>query len=409
MFTLIIFASCREDRTSVITYDLQKRDFIERVLVSGTLESANNFVIITPDIRASYVTVAEVLEEGTLVKKGDTICRLEAADIQMACEKSLEDLENVKAGKAKQEADNALNISMLQAQVDKNKVQMKIIRLDSIQMKFAPPVKKRIMELELKKAGVEEQKLLKKLQAQEKINEQSIRQLNSRIIQSELMVKQNKDQVDMLIITAPKDGMLIYSDSPMIIMMSSAGGSGSFGGKLKQGSQVYRRMPLIDLPDLTDMQVRLMVQEGLYKRIEKGQKVNISCEAAGAVSAIGVVSDKAIVGQVLDNKSKVKYYEINVKIDSSYAKLLPGLSADCEVIINHLKDTVVVPSLAIHERDSAKFIYVARDEYFTPVKVETGTANSTETIIISGLKGDETIALMEPPMKYIKKPDDTNE
>jgi hypothetical protein len=32
-----------------------------------------------------------------------------------------------------------------------------------------------------------------------------------------------------------------------------------------------------------------------------------------------------------------------------------------------------------------------------PVKIETGTSGSSYTIITGGLKGDETIALTEPP------------
>lgn len=36
-----------------------------------------------------------------------------------------------------------------------------------------------------------------------------------------------------------------------------------------------------------------------------------------------------------------------------------------------------------------------------PVKIETGTSGSSYTIITGGLKGDETIALTEPPNSLI--------
>ncbi len=395
--------ACNNTKPSIVTYDLEPRDLVEKIYVTGTLESANNFVIIAPTVSSSNVTVADVADEGTYVKMGDTVCILAAPDIQGYFDKYSEDLDAVKAGLVKQEADNALNISVLQAQVEKNKVKMAFTQLDSIQIKFAPPVKQKIMKLELEKANVEEKKLIKKLEAQETINEQTIRQLKSRVIQSEQLVARFQDQLDMLTITASKDGMVVHSESPYVMVFSSGGGSGSFGGKLKKGATVRRRMPLIDLPDLTDMQVQLQVQEGNYKRIEKGQKVVIRPEAVDGLITTGVVKSKALTGKILDRNSKIKSYEITISIDSCDTQMLPGLSANCEIVINQVQDTVVVPTMAIYKRDSSKIVYVQKGEVFTPIVIETGLSNSTETIITSGLTGHETIALIEPPMNFIEK------
>ncbi len=407
---LIILPACKSKHSSIVTYDLEPRDLVEKIYETGTLESANNFVIITPALSSSDVKVADVVDEGSYVKKGDTICILEASDILGYFDTYSEKLESVKANLVKQEADNAYNISILRDQVEKNTAQMSISQLDSIQIKFAPPIKQRIMELELEKARVVERKLNKKLQAQAKINEQTVRQLQAQVIQSEQLVQRFQDQLDLLIITAPKDGMVVYSNSPMMMMiMMGGGGSGTSGGKLKVGSSVGRRMPLIDLPDLNDMQVQLMVLEGNYKRIEKGQKVIIRPEAVEGVITTGVVKNKAMVGKITNRDSKIKSYEVIVTVDSLDNLLLPGLSANCEIVINHVQDTIVVPTMAIYQRDSSKIVYVLHGELFTPVIIETGLSNSTETIVTSGLTGHETIALIEPPMNYIEKQKNTTD
>ena len=46
-------------------------------------------------------------------------------------------------------------------------------------------------------------------------------------------------------------------------------------------------------------------------------------------------------------------------------------------------------------------VYVKDNKEFIHVQVETGSAGSSYTIIKSGLNGDETIALTEPPYSLI--------
>jgi hypothetical protein len=110
-----------------------------------------------------------------------------------------------------------------------------------------------------------------------------------------------------------------------------------------------------------------------------------------------------MVGQVVSRESKIKNYKIIVSVDSCHTKLLPGLSASCEILINEVQDTIVVPTLAIFERDSNKLVYVSKGDLFTPRIIETGLSNSTETLVTSGLTGNETISLLEPPFNLIEK------
>ncbi len=106
--------------------------------------------------------------------------------------------------------------------------------------------------------------------------------------------------------------------------------------------------------------------------------------------------------EIVEN-SAIKTYEVIISIDSSYSEIKPGLSARCRIIIDQVKDTIVVPATAIFERDSSKIVYVAQGEKFMPVTVETGLSNSSNSIISKGLEGNETIALIEPPHLLILK------
>ncbi|MEA1876567.1 MAG: hypothetical protein U9N86_06850 [Bacteroidota bacterium] len=395
---------CKSKQPDFFTYELRTRSFVEKIHGTGTLESAKNFTIVAPAVMGSSIKVASLAPEGTLVQKGDTVCTLNAPDIQGYYDRYDDELMAARADLVKQEAKNAVQLSLLNAQILMNKARMEITQLDSVQIKFAPPVQKRIMELEQEKNDITKKKLVKKLEAERKINEQTVRAIKSQIIQKEQLVQRFQDQLDMLIITAPKSGMLIYASSPMVMFMDGSGNIGSSGGdKIKIGSIVRRRMPLIELPDLENMQVKLMVQEGDFKRIEEGQQVVIQPDALDKFITTGTIAKKSLASQKLAYKFKVKSYTVIIDIDSLDNMMLPGLSANCEIIVHDIQDTIVVPSISIFEKDSIKVVYVSKGEYFVPEPVETGLINSALTIISAGLTGNETIALMEPPMKYVQK------
>lgn len=400
---LIGIAACSHQKPETITYQVARRDFTEKILGTGTIESANNFTIVAPSIPSSNIKVDHLVPEGYAVETGDTVCILAAPDIQNYYDQFDKDLEKTKAQLARQEADNNLQISLLNAQLSEIEINRSLQTLDSLQVKFSPPVIRRIKELELKKNQIQEQKVLKKITAQKKINTQSLRALQSQVIQKEQLVQQFRDQIDQCTITAPKAGMMVYATSPTHIIMDMSGQTIQGGGKVEIGSTVRRRMPLVQLPDLDSMQIVLMVQEAEYKRIEKGQKVSVFPGAMPGFETTGTITTKSLASQPMAHEYKVKSYKVVIDIDSLDRCLQPGLSADCEILIQHIPDQITIPSVSIFERDSTKLVYILKDDQYVSTVVETGQSSLSETIITSGLNGEEIISLLEPPVQLIKK------
>jgi len=404
---IILFPSCAPKKVNLVTCDLSRMDYNESITAMGTIQPVNSISIMAARQYYGNLTVGWAKPEGSHVEQGDTICILKCDQLVQMLDEKVRNLETLKADYKKLEADNALNMAVLDARVKQNNAGMLINQLDSIQMYYAPPVKKRIMALELEKTRVEERKLQKKYTAQKTINETEIRQMKSRIIQAEMEVQTMQEKVKELIILAPKAGLLRASEANGRIFMSNGDGTDTeLGGYPKPGAMIFPELPLMSLPDLTEMQVKAEVQEVDYKRIEKGQKVNLTVDAANGLKTTGSVKMKPMAPKItyISETVKYKYYEIVVSVDSCHTRMSPGLSARCSIIINQVRDKVVVPSMAIFEKDSMKIVYVADEGKFRPVPVETGLSNSSQTIITKGLAGKETIALVEPPHNFIKKP-----
>jgi len=175
------------------------------------------------------------------------------------------------------------------------------------------------------------------------------------------------------------------------------------GGPIKEGSVLFINTAVLQFPDLSKMQISAEVPEAEFRKIEKGQKVNIVVDASDKLATTGVVNRKSLMGKTAErwSDSQVKFYEIIIDIDSCDSKMKPGLSASCTITLKEVRDTLFVPTLAIFERDSARVVYVMGKKKFSPVKIETGISGSSHTIITDGLKGGEIVALSEPPNSLI--------
>ncbi|MFA6129094.1 MAG: hypothetical protein WC699_17480 [Bacteroidales bacterium] len=406
-FVLFIFLpSCKPKQTNLVTCDLSRTDFNEIITVTGTIQPVNSLSIMAPRGYYGNLTIGWVRPEGSHVVPGDSICVMKCDEMVQMLEDQIRKLEILKADFTKLEADNALNLAVLDARLKENQAGMSISKLDSVQMNYAPPVKQQLMKLELEKLKVQERKLQKKYLAEKAIDETEIRQMKSRIIQAENQVQSNQEKVKGLTLYATTTGILIAAEMTGRVMVDFGDGNAmELGGYPKPGGMIFSELPLMAVPELSEMQVKIEVQEVDYKRIEKGQKVTMIIDAANGLKTTGLVKTKSMASKMkyISAEAKFKYYDIVVSVDSCHSQMPPGLSARCSILVNQVRDTLVVPSLAIFERDSVKVVYVADGDKFHPVPVETGLASSSQTIISKGLTGKETVALTEPSQNYIVK------
>jgi HlyD family secretion protein len=405
IFIQLLHTACGKKKQNILTLTLKHSDYYETIDAIGTIQAVSNLSLLAPRVNVSGVTVAHLADEGTHVNKGDTICILEAPELVSIIESFKTDLEKLEADMKKLEADNAMELSLLNAQVETNKAQIAITMLDSIQIKFATPVKQRLLALEMEKANIEKKKLQKKFVAQKRIDNSEMIQMKSRIMMQKNRIQTYETQNNSLKLVAPCDGIVMHYESPEIRFFG--GGVGTRGGKIEEKSSVWSNMPLLQIPDMKEMQVSVEVPETDYKRIKNGQIALIRIEASANLCTTGKVKRKTLAGKSAQEKTSIKSYEVIISIDSCHKRMKPGLSATCQIIVDNVKDTIVVPAAAIFGIDSTKVVYVENDGKFIPVTVETGLSNSSVSIISKGLTGNETVALMEPPHNLIRRKEKT--
>jgi len=82
--------------------------------------------------------------------------------------------------------------------------------------------------------------------------------------------------------------------------------------------------------------------------------------------------------------------------DNMEILLRPGLLADVEIIVEKVPNAIYVPNQSIFEKDGKPVVYVKAKDRFEPRYIQIAKRSETVSIIASGLKDGEIIALQDP-------------
>jgi HlyD family secretion protein len=388
LLILIAFVSCNSHEMKLpSTFTVKTSDFEDAIEVNGLVQPVQVNNVLTPGFVDGVVL--SLVEDGTYVKAGDTVCVLEDKEVQKRYDDCKVKLDNAMAELNKTKANLDLQYSLLEAQVKSNEAETEIANLDSAELKFSSQVQMRIKKLELEKVSIEKSKLQKKLKATAVINKSEIRRLECGIQSLTMQLQSAKSQLDQLKLTAPKDGLV------------TRGIHWVTRRKVLPTDPVWNGMPLLVIPELSKMKVIISATEGDYKRIELNDSVVYSFDAMPENKARGIIQKKAPVGQQIKENSKVKLFEIEASVDKWQIIPKPDLTTHCYIILKHIKDTLVIPQVCIFEEDSMKFVYVQKAKTFEKRQINIGTTSLRDAVVTAGLKRNEKVAMIKPEGEFI--------
>ncbi|MCE5252429.1 efflux RND transporter periplasmic adaptor subunit [bacterium] len=384
LFFLYVSCSSRNRSNTFIRHQVKRTEFVNKITTSGIIEATKTYSVTCPGIWTD-ATITYLIHEGTYVDEGDTVCILQASELKNSYDEAVKNLENAKAEYNKSVADLNLQYLLLESQVKTIESSAEISRLDSSKIAFTSRAQRELIELKIEKAEVEKEKIQKKLEFLKVINTSELKKMEMKIKQAENNVARQKEQLDKLVLTSTTAGMVTYAMS------------WTTGNKIREGDIVWGNLPIISIPDMSSMTIKLTVNETHFKQIEKDQIVNIRIDAFPEIMLTGKITKKTPMGKPIKKDSKVNFFEVFASIDSTHFKIQPGLSVTCDVIIESIPDTLVVPLLAVFGRDSLKVVYISEGEKFLRQTVKVACNSDNYAVIAEGLKGNEEIILAEPP------------
>jgi HlyD family secretion protein len=162
----------------------------------------------------------------------------------------------------------------------------------------------------------------------------------------------------------------------------------------KEGDMVDSGSPAFMLDDLSRLLVDASVTEIDINKIEVGQPVILSFDAAPGREYNGSVVEVPFVG---DTSQDIVTYKVVVEITDPDENIRPGITASAKIVTNSVPNALLVPNRALRISNGERVIYVLRDGRPTPVPLELGVASDAYTQVVGGdLKAGDLI-LLNPP------------
>lgn len=386
--TLFSFLFCNRQNNKILTYNIKKKDFVNTVTTAGVIEAKRFIVIPCPQIWPQP-TISTLISEGSFVNKDDIICTMEATQVEIDYKNALNELESVQAEYIKSEADLDLNRALLISQVKSVEASVAISKLQLTKIEYVSPIKKKIIELQIRRSELEKSKINKKLESLKIIQQSELARMNMKIMQAENKLNRAKMFLDKLTIHSPADGIVVYAINPIT------------GEKVKEGDALFGGMPMLQIPATDVLQVKVSVDETQVKRIEKDQRVSVRIDAKPELNITGKIEKVASMGKPINRDSKLKAFDVIVELDTNCSDIQIGLTTTCDIYTRTFSDTFAIPLDCVFEKDSLNIVYIKNGDKFETRSVKTGNRGDDFIVISRGLVGGEQLALVEPPPKLI--------
>lgn len=402
----------------MLTHVVQPADLLITVTEDGNLESANNV-----DIKCEVAggsTILWIVKDGKLVEKGEVLARLDSSQLEDQINQQKINYEKARANLVQAEKDyNVAKIAVqeylegtyrkeLQELEKQITIAMENLRSAENMLQHTQSMFRKgyvsPLQLETQQFSVERAKLdlataqtakevlekftkVKTLQDLESKRDTAEARKNSERAAFELeesRLKRLLAQLEKTVIRAPQAGMVVYANDPM------RGRMGSQSPQIEEGAMVREQQTIFRLPDLSQMQVKVTVHESKVDQIKPGMRARIrvqSQEFQGAVSSVANQPEPTMWFS-----SQVKEYATYVKIDGEAKELRPGMTAEVEILVAHLKNVLSVPVAAVVQQRGKDYCWVRKGNQVERRPLLLGASNDKFIEVKDGLAaGDEVL------------------
>ena len=213
---------------------------------------------------------------------------------------------------------------------------------------------------------------------------EEIRAAEAEVQQMKAAVDYARTQLAATEIKAPVAGTVLERivERGEMVTPSAFGGSGA-------------RTSVVDLADLTDLQIELDISQVDFARLKMGQRAEIIPEAFPNLRFAGFIEEIAPEA----NRAKATV-QIKVKVENPNEQLRPEMNAR----VNFLSDKpaasgttsvarVLVPKAAVVKKENASFVFVVKGSKVEQRTIRTGDESGDAYFVLEGLSGNETVAV----------------
>jgi HlyD family secretion protein len=199
-----------------------------------------------------------------------------------------------------------------------------------------------------------------------------IKQAENAVLAAQLALKKAGADLDGATLTAPFSGRALSVSA-------------------QKGDTVSANAAIITLADLTQLEVQTSVGQEDVSQVQPGQSASLTFDARAGETFTGKVSR---VVPTRASTSGAVTYNVFVALDKTPPGLLPGMTADADIIVAERKGVLVLPRRSLRARANATIqVSVIQGGQTVSRNVRIGLVGDLNVEILSGLQeGDQVVS-----------------
>lgn len=388
---ILVYFVFRENNAGEVTdimATVKRGPFKVEIETTGELEAKNSVKISGPtqlrDFRIWNVTIQSIVDEGTVVKKGDWIATLDRSEFQNRFNEKQIELEKANSRFVQTQLDTMLQMRQSRDELINLKYGYEEKKIILDQSKYEPPATIKQNEINLEKAVRAYEQAQENYKIKKKQNIEKMREVSAELKKIQNEFNAMTEVLQAFNVLAPEDGMVIYM-------------KGWDGKAIKGGSQINMWEPTVaTLPDLTKMMSKTYVNEVDVRKVKTGQKVDIGLDAYPDKKLTGVVTRVANVGEQRPN-SDAKVFEVAVEINGTDPTLRPSMTTSNKIIAHVVDSALYIPLESLHSQaDTVTYVYKKQGIKTIKQEVIVGHTNANDAVVLGGLSENDRIYLSIP-------------
>jgi RND family efflux transporter MFP subunit len=337
----------------------------------ATSVTANGYVVARTKASVSAKTPGRLaflgVSEGSYVKRGNVIARLDNADVEAAVAQAQANVASADA-------------SVIEATSDRDQLAREAGRLRDIRRSNPTLVSTQDLEAATSR----------ETQANARLNAALARKRSA-----EAGLRMAQASNENTIIRAPFSGTVLRKDAEVGEVVAP-----SVGGGLTRGA-------VVTMADLSTLEVEVDVNEAYIGRIANGRPARITLDAYPDTTFRGIV--RQVVPTADRQRATV---QVKVTIDDHDPRILPEMGAKVDFLepapkvtgSAPVRTTIRVPATAVRSEGGTSVVWVVRDGRLTKRVVTTGPVSGGFLEVRSGLNGGEQLLTggVESPVEGMK-------
>ena len=378
--------------TASASYDTAKAEvmpFNIEVSAEGEIQALEFERIMIPEILAKrqlriwQLKISDLVAEGTKVKKGDFIAKLDPTQVMELLKSSNDNIEEHTNSMESAQLDSTITLMQKREQLTNTKDDLEECEIRVEQSRFESKATQRQAQIALEKANLNintQKRNYEKEVQRERIKITRIKKRLDYEVHKKEMLEELRKQ---LMITSPSSGMVVY-------------GKSWSGRKIKVNDDVGPWMPLIaTIPDLSTLISETIVKEIDIAKIKVGQKVKVVVDAFPEDIFDGEILKIANIGQPIKGAG-MNGFKVVIDVDVKGKKILPSMTTSNNILIATYEDDVVVPREAVFGDASSQYVFMKQGTGVVKTIVEIGGENETHIRIVQGLEDGDEVLLTRP-------------